>query len=47
MQPSLRTAFLLYAFGVLGLLLLLLPWTAAWPQAVFVLISRQAGGCLP
>jgi len=37
---------LLYAFGVLGLLLLLLPWTAAWPASVYALTSRQGGGWL-
>jgi len=37
---------LLYAFGVLGLLLLLLPWTAAWPQAIYALTSRQGSGWL-
>lgn len=41
LQPSLRTAFSLYAFGVLGLLLLFLPWSAAWTQSVHALASRE------
>jgi len=33
----------LYAFGVLGLFLLVAPWTPAWTQATYALIPKPIG----
>jgi len=34
LDSRIRTALWLYAFGALGLFLLVAPWTAVWTQAV-------------
>jgi hypothetical protein len=34
---------MLYAFGVLGLFLLVAPWTPAWTQATYSLLPRPVG----
>ena len=44
MQSRLGTALSLYAFGVLGLFLLVAPWTPAWTQATYALLPQRVGG---
>ena len=34
MDSRIRTALLLYAFAIVGLFLLVAPWTGVWSQAV-------------
>ena len=43
MQSRLGTALSLYAFGVLGLFLLVAPWTPAWTQATYALLPQRVG----
>jgi hypothetical protein len=40
LQPRIGVALSLYAFGALGLFLLVAPWTPAWTQATFALLPR-------
>jgi hypothetical protein len=44
LQSRLGTALSLYAFGVLGLFLLVAPWTPAWTQAAYALLPPKVGG---
>ncbi len=43
MEPRIRSALLLYAFIVLGLFLLVAPWTAVWSRARVGLLPTSAG----
>ena len=43
LQSRLGAALSLYAFGVLGLFLLVAPWTPAWTQATYALLPKQVG----
>ena len=43
MESRIRTALLLYAFGVIGLFLLVTPWTAVWSQAIVGLLPTKIG----
>lgn len=43
MQSRIGSALWLYAFGVLGLFLLVAPWTPAWTQATYALLPKQVG----
>ena len=42
MQSRIGVALSLYAFGALGLFLLVAPWTPAWMQATFALLPAAA-----
>ena len=44
MDLRLRAAITLYAFTVLGLFLLLAPWSPVWEQAAVVLLPTAVGG---
>lgn len=44
MEPRIRAALLLYAFFVLGLFLLVSPWTVVWSRAVVGLLPTPVGG---
>jgi len=39
-----QTAMALYAFGVLGLFLLAVPWTSVWDQVTLALLPKALGG---
>jgi hypothetical protein len=43
LDAKIRTALTLYAFGVVGLFLLVTPWTAMWNQAVVGLLPTRLG----
>ena len=43
MESRIRTALWLYAFGAIGLFLLVAPWTAVWTQAVAGLLPTTIG----
>jgi hypothetical protein len=43
LESRIRTALLLYAFGVIGLFLLVTPWTAVWSQAMVGLLPTKIG----
>lgn len=43
MQSRLGAALSLYAFGVLGLFLLVAPWTPVWTQATYAVLPRSVG----
>lgn len=43
MESRIRAALLLYAFLVLGLFLLVAPWTVVWSRAVVGLVPTAAG----
>ena len=43
MDPRIRSALSLYAFAVLGLFLLVAPWTPIWTRAAIVLIPTPVG----
>ena len=43
MESRIRTALWLYAFGAIGLFLLVAPWTAVWTQAVAGLLPTPLG----
>lgn len=43
MESRIRTALWLYAFGAIGLFLLVAPWTAVWTQAVAGLLPTPVG----
>ncbi len=44
MEQRIRAALLLYAFFVLGLFLLVSPWTVVWSRAVVGLLPTPLGG---
>lgn len=39
-----RTAMIVYAFAVLGVFLMAVPWTSVWDQATLVLLPTVPGG---
>jgi len=43
LQSRIGTALLLYVFAALGVFLLVVPWTAAWTQAISALLPPPAG----
>jgi len=43
LEPRIRAALLLYAFFVLGLFLLVSPWTVVWSRAVVGLLPTAVG----
>jgi hypothetical protein len=43
LRSRVGVALSLYAFGVLGLFLLVAPWTPAWTQATYALIPKPVG----
>ena len=43
MQSRIGVALLLYLFAVLGLFLLVAPWTPAWTQATYALLPQHVG----
>lgn len=43
MQSRTGAALSLYAFAVLGLFLLVAPWTPAWTQATYALLPKSVG----
>ena len=43
MDSRIRTALLLYAFGIIGLFLLVAPWTGVWSQALVGLLPTRVG----
>ena len=43
MDSRIRSALILYAFSVLGLFLLVAPWTPIWSRAAVVLLPTPAG----
>jgi len=43
LRSRVGVALSLYAFGVLGLFLLVAPWTPAWTQATYALIPKPIG----
>ena len=43
MDSRIRSALTLYAFSVLGLFLLVAPWTPIWSRATVVLLPTPAG----
>ncbi len=43
MESRIRSALALYAFGVIGLFLLVTPWTAVWKQAMVALLPTGIG----
>ena len=43
MDSRIRTALWLYAFGAIGLFLLVAPWTAVWSQAAAGLLPSRFG----
>ena len=43
MKSRIAVALTLYAFGVLGLFLLVAPWTPAWTQATYALLPPSVG----
>ena len=42
MDPRIRTALALYAFTVLGIFLLVAPWSAIWEHAVLGVVPESA-----
>ena len=46
LDSRIRTALWLYAFGALGLFLLVAPWTAVWTQAAVGLLPSRFGRVL-
>jgi len=42
-QSRTGAALSLYAFAVLGLFLLVAPWTPAWTQATYALLPKSVG----
>ena len=43
MDSRIRTALLLYAFAIVGLFLLVAPWTGVWSQAIVGLLPTPVG----
>jgi hypothetical protein len=43
LQSRIGAALLLYLFAVLGLFLLVAPWTPAWTQATYALLPQHVG----
>jgi hypothetical protein len=43
LDSRIRTALWLYAFGAIGLFLVVTPWTAVWTQAVAGLLPSRFG----
>ena len=43
MDSRIRTALLLYAFAIIGLFLLVAPWTGVWSQALVGLLPTRVG----
>ncbi|MDH3626636.1 MAG: hypothetical protein OEV00_02445 [Acidobacteriota bacterium] len=43
MDKRIGTAFLLYAFVVIGIFLIVAPWTPVWKQSVVGLLPTRAG----
>jgi hypothetical protein len=43
LDPRIRTALLLYAFAMVGLFLLVAPWTGVWSQAIVGLLPTRVG----
>ena len=43
MDSRIRTALFLYAFAIVGLFLLVAPWTAVWSQAIVGLLPTRVG----
>jgi len=43
LQSRIAAALLLYLFAVLGLFLLVAPWTPAWTQATYALLPQHIG----
>ena len=43
MDSRIRTALLLYAFAIVGLFLLVAPWTGVWSQALVGLLPTRVG----
>jgi len=43
LKTRISVAVSLYAFGVLGLFLLVAPWTPAWTQATYSLLPQRVG----
>lgn len=43
MDKRIGTAFLLYAFIVIGIFLIVAPWTPVWKQSVVVLLPTRVG----
>lgn len=43
LEAKIRTALVLYAFGVVGLFLLVTPWTGVWNQSVLGLMPTRLG----
>jgi hypothetical protein len=43
LQSRIAAALLLYLFAVLGLFLLVAPWTPAWTQATYALLPEHIG----
>jgi hypothetical protein len=43
LESRIRTALWLYAFGAIGLFLLVAPWTAVWTQAMAGLLPTPLG----
>jgi hypothetical protein len=43
-MARIQTAMAVYAFGVLGLFLLAVPWTSVWDQVTVALLPQALGG---
>jgi len=43
LDSRIRTALLLYAFAIVGLFLLVAPWTGVWSQALVGLLPTRVG----
>jgi hypothetical protein len=43
LDSRIRSALLLYAFAVVGLFLLVAPWTGVWSQAMIGLLPTRVG----
>ena len=43
MESRVRNAMALYAFSVLGIFLLVVPWSPVWEQATIALLPEGAG----
>jgi hypothetical protein len=43
LEAKIRTALLLYAFGVVGLFLLVTPWTGVWTHTAIALMPTRVG----
>lgn len=46
MDLRLRTAYMLYAFAIFGLFLLVAPWTPVWERAMLALLPTSLGSCI-